>query len=1280
MTARTAILSVATTWLLSIPSHTLADDSSKFIPPAVASIEQFPVPEMTVPRADVAPFEYQDVGPKIPNYLPNQQWGTQGDIITKMQKPLPPEESVKHYVVPKDFHLELFLDESDLQGKPISMNWDELGRLWISETVDYPDELMPPSEGRDRIRICEDTDQDGRADKFTVFAENLSIPTGIEFCREGIVLQAGVETLFLRDTDGDGKADQREVLITGWAMNDTHGGVSNFQYGLDNRYWAMQGYNDSKPKYAGGEHPGFRQGPWNFTMGGSSAHPEVTNVEFIRSTNNNSWGLGSSEEGLVFASTANGVPSVFVPIPNRYYESVRGWTPQLVAESIALDFLFDPITENVRQVDWHGGYTAGAGHALYTARTYPKSWWNRVAFVCGPTGHLVGTYVLERDGANYKSDNPFNLVASNDEWSAPIMAEVGPDGNVWIIDWYNFIIQHNPVPNGFKNGKGNAYESDLRDKSHGRIYRLVYDGDEGQPEATIPPRLDTADPATLIAGLSHSNRLWRRHAQRLLVERGNLDVVDQLIELIQNPAVDETGNNAGAIHALWTLHGLGALSEAEGDAFQAAVSALKHTAAGVRRNAALVLPADDASTQALIEANLVADSDMQVRLAALMALADMPSNEKAGEAISGLAYDEVMLADRYLNDGIVFAAAAHPRSFLAKLILTQVSTSSVTRANIARIVGEHVARSGLEASDLETLLTQIASSKASVRQSVIEGLIAGWPAETELVDINADTDKALVAIVESTPVAEIGPLLRLGALLGSSELRKYSAAFIEQLQTKVDDVELGAKDRIAAGKEWLAISSDKEATVANLVERLTPQLAPEVSTGIIRSLANTNAENVATQLMGVWTTMTPAQRTDIVAVLMTKPDTAFALLNAIREQKIGFGDLSLDQRQTLVNHPSQLVRQQAQQLMDAAGTAVNSARQEVIDQYSAAAHATGDLVSGKALFTKNCAVCHKHSGEGKEVGPDLTGMAVHPKEELLTHILDPSRGVEGNFRRYTLLTVDGKILTGMLVAESLSSVDLIDAEGKKQSVSREDIEQLTSSNKSVMPDGIEQLLNLSQMTDLLEFLTNKGRFVPLPIAKVANAVSTKELFDNQGAPDTIELDNWDQREVEGIPFQLVDPQGDQRANIVVLHGNLGVIPPKMPRSVKLPCNMIVKNLHILGAISGYGYPRTDGETVSMVVRLHYQDGELEDHELINNVHIASFAGKSDVPKSIYAFAAGTRQVRYLAIEPKRREPIESVELRKGDDESAPIVLAITAEQADLQAIGRNRSNTLPRLD
>ncbi len=498
-------------------------------------------------KDDLKPFEYIDVGNKIPNYTPGARWGVQGEAFSKMQKPLEPEESLKHFVTPKGFHVELFAAEPDIGGKPICMAWDERGRLWIAETYDYPNELQPPGEGRDRIRILEDTDGDWQADKFTVFAEKLSIPTSIAFHKGGVIVQNGIETLYLKDTDGDDVADEKTVLFTGWNERDTHGGVSNFQYGLDNWIWAMQGYNDSRPAADGEERStqNFRQGFFRF-------RPDGSELEFLRSTNNNTWGLGISEEGIIFGSTANHCPSVYMPIPNRYYERVRGWTPSLVLEMISDTHLFKPITKNIRQVDHHGGYTAGAGHALYTARKYPKEYWNRTAFVNGPTGHLVGTFVLEADGSDFHSTSPFNLLASDDEWTAPIMSEVGPDGNVWVIDWYNYIVQHNPTPRGFKTGKGNAYETDLRDKKHGRIYRVVY-GDEKDKPFTLAG----ASPEKLVATLKHPTMLWRKHAQRLLVERGKKDVVPALLKLVEDKSVDEIGLNVGAIHALMDTSRLG---------------------------------------------------------------------------------------------------------------------------------------------------------------------------------------------------------------------------------------------------------------------------------------------------------------------------------------------------------------------------------------------------------------------------------------------------------------------------------------------------------------------------------------------------------------------------------------------------------------------------------------------------------------------------------------------------------------------------------------------------
>src|SRR5690606_38337253 len=226
-----------------------------------------------------------------------------------------------------------------------------------------------------------------------------------------------------------------------------------------------------------------------------------------------------------------------------------------------------PITENVRQVDHHGGFTAAAGHAIYTARTYPPEYWNRTAFVNEPTGHLTATFELQESGAGFRSRNAWNLLASDDEWSSPIMAEVGPDGHVWVLDWYNFIIQHNPTPAGFDNGEGNAYINPLRDKEHGRIYRVVYTGGEESQRTSL-----SADrPQELVEALSDNNMFWRQTAQRLLVERGQTDIVPDLIPLVGSQATDEIGLAPGPLHALWTLYGLGQLDGSNAAATTAAV-------------------------------------------------------------------------------------------------------------------------------------------------------------------------------------------------------------------------------------------------------------------------------------------------------------------------------------------------------------------------------------------------------------------------------------------------------------------------------------------------------------------------------------------------------------------------------------------------------------------------------------------------------------------------------------------------------------------------------------
>src|SRR5262249_30354526 len=230
-------------------------------------------------------------------------------------------------------------------------------------------------------------------------------------------------------------------------------------------------------------------------------------------------------------------------------------------------------------------------------------------------------------------------------------------------------------------------------------------------------------------------------------------------------------------------------------------------------------------------------------------------------------------------------------------------------------------------------------------------------------------------------------------------------------------------------------------------------------------------------------------------------------------------------------------------------------RQKVIDQLLPLTKKAGDAVAGKEVFKKHCMTCHTHSGEGNKVGPDLSGVAVHPKDHLLIDILDPSRSVEGNYRVYTVETKDGRVFNGLLASETKTSVELIDAQAKKIVLLRENIDELRASPKSLMPEGFEKQMSEAELTNLLEFLTQRGKYLPLPLDKVATVVSTKGMFYSEDARgERLVFDDWKPKTFDGVPFLLVDPQGEKAANAILLYSKNGKVPPKMPKSVTLPCN------------------------------------------------------------------------------------------------------------------------------
>ncbi|MGC6427354.1 MAG: PVC-type heme-binding CxxCH protein [Akkermansiaceae bacterium] len=547
------------------------------------------------------------------------------------QLPLSPEESLNHTQVPVGWKLELFASEPQIVN-PISLAWDERGRLWVAETVDYPNEIREDRVGDDKIKILEDTNGDGRCDKVTVFADGLNIPTALTFANGGLYVHHAAETLFLKDTNGDDKADVREVILTGWGTGDTHAGPSNLRYGFDNQLYGTVGYS------------AFSHDGQKFGMGVYRFKKDGSNLEFLHQFNNNTWGLGFNNAGDVFGSTANNNPSFFGGIPATILPGGRGLSANIIASSTRIH----PITPNIRQVDVFNGYTAAAGHAFANSSNFPASWQGKTAFVCAPTGNLLGKFQTSQNGASYHSKNDFALIASADEWFSPVAAEIGPDGNLWIADWYNFIIQHNPTPNsgrgGYdaKNGKGNAHINPNRDRQHGRIYRLVWD----KASTSTISSLQNASGEELVAALENNNQFWRLTSQRLLVDQKHTSAANALKALVSKA-------NIASIHALWTLHGLDLL---DNDTHR---SALLSSNPALRRNAVRALSLDVNGSSLLFQSGVINDPDLTTRLAAFVAIAQFPSSDALKNAIASLGNNEQNLSDRLLKEALKAAGQKH---------------------------------------------------------------------------------------------------------------------------------------------------------------------------------------------------------------------------------------------------------------------------------------------------------------------------------------------------------------------------------------------------------------------------------------------------------------------------------------------------------------------------------------------------------------------------------------------------------------------------------------------
>lgn len=623
------------------------------------------------------------------NQFPNKPNPTDKFPVNTVQNPLPPDQSINCLQVAAGLRAELWASEllagiTPGLGYIQHFTFDERGRMWAVEPRSYPNTIRPASGsitdekfqgGNDRILILEDTDGDKAADKVTVFRDGLNLPQGIEVVNGGVVVAMTPYLVFFPNVNDS--AGLPVILWSGLGLSgnfDTGGGNSNLMYGLDNWIYGHTGYNSCS--VAG---VNCAQGRvWRFRHT-ALGHARDT-FEVWTQGPSNAWGIGQMEDGQIFQSGVNrtshinhslrkGVRAVDIRFPAV---TSSGQDGSLLYPITGDRFVWEGSTGKDAQGRFTSPGTAVTGMQFYTSRLLPRKYWNRFAFVCEGASKLCNQDSLVESGHDSLIGSTWravrlpgpersNLVASMDAWFAPILAKTGPDGAVWVLDWYNYLFLHNPAS---PLGPGVAWMNHLREKSRIRIYRVV--PEDGRSEPLLD--LTRASVAQLVDIFANPNLHWRLQAQRLLIAKGYTEELGgRLGEILaQDRSVDAVGNNPRVVHALWTLDGLGRLT---GDADRwnpILADLLRHPAWGARRNVLRVMPRTVASAAAIGQGCSVNDPHGHVRFQALVALSEIVSKPAGMPAMwkdyhdvdggaSSTAYAAMALADAGIG-----SAAARP--------------------------------------------------------------------------------------------------------------------------------------------------------------------------------------------------------------------------------------------------------------------------------------------------------------------------------------------------------------------------------------------------------------------------------------------------------------------------------------------------------------------------------------------------------------------------------------------------------------------------------------------
>jgi putative membrane-bound dehydrogenase-like protein len=950
--------------------------------------------------------------------------------------PKTPNESLASTEVAPGFRMDLVAAEPDVCS-PVAMAFDEAGRLYVVEMIDYSEK----DQARlGRIRLLTDEDSDGKYESSRIFVDDLSWPTAVACYDGGIFIGDAPDILYCKDTDGDGRADVRKVVYTGFGRSNVQGLFNTFLWGLDHKI-----YGQSSSSGGHVTRPGSNAPPLELHNRDFCFDPKTLEISPI--TGGGQHGMSFNRWGDRFVCSNSDHLQAIV-FEERYvsrnpYQSVVSARRTIATDGPQAEVYRISPVEAWREARTKlrvsgaapgpvegggraaGYFTGSTGVTVYEGGLWPNDDDPRV-LISDVGSNLIHRKRLSPDGATYRGDRidkDSEFIRSKDIWFRPVQMTIGPEGGLYVMDMYREVIEHpKSIPAVLKD------QLDLSSgEDRGRLYRVV----PADYKYVAPKSLAKASTAELAAALDDGNQWRRMTALRLIYQQQDPAAGKLLHEQLAAAKRPE-----GRIALLYALDSVNALVNAD------LLSAIGDSHPQVRRHALRLSETRLNKSVALRKKalSLVNDPDLAVRFQAALSLGE------CNDMSATLALGQILLQNsdnRDICDAVLTSIVDRAGGILTFLLADEKWTNSPRGESIIRALVGQVARQR-RTDDLDAIVSLLRFAEGNVRaagKSALLKALSRLPSKA----LNGSSPPQLTALRE----------------LRQTAAEKILAAANDVLNQRDASVEA----RIAAIAD---LTVDKFDRAQPLLERLlSPQEPAAIRAAIFAACAQFESPEVSKLLLSKWADYTPAERLQVIDVLLRRGTWAVALAQYLDEQKIRITTLDPSHAAKLEHYPSPKVRQIARKLR---GQAPPEDRQRVFQDYREVLFTTGDAKRGKELFVKNCATCHEVGGVGSAVGPNLAAMVSRGTESVLFNILAPNVEVDPRFLEFTVLTTGGEVISGVKASESSTAVTILGPEKKTTTILEVDIDEINTTGKSLMPDGFEKLIDKKAMADLLEFL------------------------------------------------------------------------------------------------------------------------------------------------------------------------------------------------------------------